>query len=246
MPEKPAFKLKELAGGLMFASIKALLAGLEVVENELIPLDRLAEPLRGKAGYFHQLLEQFRLLTYGQPISRAMAELQNPAVADRVHGNLRHLIVYEYQDVNPAQERLVRLPSGPDAELRVLGDDDQAVYQWRGSNVRNIVEFPAAYPSVETFRIAVNRPGSGGHRARRLRRVPGRTCSTTGSADGYPGARPRATRRGTGRASPATARYWSAGPECCRLAALWCCRGTSGSGTRRARLVTTAARRWRR
>jgi DNA helicase-2/ATP-dependent DNA helicase PcrA len=155
--EEPALRLKELAGGRMFASIRAFLANLEVVGNELLPLDRLAEPFRGKAGHFYQLLEQFRLLTYGQLISRAVAELQDPAVARQVHQNLRHLIVDEYQDVNPAQERLVRLLTGRDIELCVVGDDDQAIYQWRGSDVRNIVEFPARYPGVETFRITVNR-----------------------------------------------------------------------------------------
>jgi DNA helicase II / ATP-dependent DNA helicase PcrA len=155
--EEPALKLKELAGGRMFASIRAFLASLEVAENELIPLERLAEPFRAKAEHFNQLLEQFRLLTYGQLISRAVAELERPAVASQVHQTLRHLIVDEYQDVNPAQERLVRLLTGPDVELCVVGDDDQAIYQWRGSDVRNIVEFPARYPGVETFRITVNR-----------------------------------------------------------------------------------------
>ena len=91
---------------------------------------------------FYQLLEQFRLLTYGQLISRAVSELGKPEVADAVHATLRHLIVDEYQDVNPAQERLIRLLTGEQVELCVVGDDDdQAIYQLRGSDVRNIVDF---------------------------------------------------------------------------------------------------------
>ncbi len=58
----------------------------------------------------------------------AVAELETPAVADTVHATLRHLIVNEYQDVNPAQERLIRLLTVSEVELCVVGDDDQAIY----------------------------------------------------------------------------------------------------------------------
>lgn len=154
--EEPALGLKALTGGL-FASIRAFLKNLEVVENELIPLAELDEPFRGMAEKFYELLDQFRLLTYGQLISRAVAELRGPEVADSVHATLRHLIVDEYQDVNPAQEELIRLLTGPEVELCVVGDDDQAIYQWRGSDVRNIVEFADRYPGVRTFTITTNR-----------------------------------------------------------------------------------------
>jgi DNA helicase II / ATP-dependent DNA helicase PcrA len=154
--EEPALHLKNLTGKV-FTSIKAFLENLEVVENELIPLEQLDDPFKGMAGKFYELLEQFRLLTYGQLISRAVAELEKPDVAGKVHAVLRHLIVDEYQDVNPAQERLIRLLTGPQVELCVVGDDDQAIYQWRGSDVRNIVEFTDRYPGVRTFTITVNR-----------------------------------------------------------------------------------------
>jgi DNA helicase II / ATP-dependent DNA helicase PcrA len=78
-------------------------------------------------------------------------------VAGVVHATLRHLIVDEYQDVNPAQERLIRLLTGSEVELCVVGDDDQAIYQWRGSDVSNIVEFANRYPGVRTFTITENR-----------------------------------------------------------------------------------------
>lgn len=154
--EEPALRLKSLTGKL-FASIRDFLANLEVVENELIPLTDLDEPFRGMAGKFYELLDQFRLLTYGQLISRAVSELGKPEVAGAVHGSLRHLIVDEYQDVNPAQERLIGLLTSPQVELCVVGDDDQAIYQWRGSDVRNIIDFATRYPQVRTFTITENR-----------------------------------------------------------------------------------------
>lgn len=98
--EEPALHLKNLTGKV-FTSIKAFLENLEVVENELIPLEQLDDPFRGMAEKFYELLEQFRLLTYGQLISRAVSELEKPEVAAKVHNALQHLIVDEYQDVNP-------------------------------------------------------------------------------------------------------------------------------------------------
>jgi DNA helicase-2/ATP-dependent DNA helicase PcrA len=154
--EEPRLQLKDLTGKL-FTSIGAFLTNLDVVENELLSLDDLEEPFRGKAREFYRLLDQFRLLTYGQLISCAVAELGKPAVAAAVHGTLRHLIVDEYQDVNPAQERLIELLTGPQVELCVVGDDDQAIYQWRGSDVSNIVGFTTRYPGVRTFSITENR-----------------------------------------------------------------------------------------
>ena len=44
-------------------------------------------------------------------------------------------MVDEYQDVNPLQERLVRGLTQFGANLCVVGDDDQTIYQWRGSEV---------------------------------------------------------------------------------------------------------------
>jgi DNA helicase-2/ATP-dependent DNA helicase PcrA len=67
------------------------------------------------------------------------------------------VIVDEYQDVNPAQEALIRLLGGAPVELCVVGDDDQSIYQFRGSDVNNIVSFTGRYPSVATFRMTTNR-----------------------------------------------------------------------------------------
>ena len=64
---------------------------------------------------YYATLERYRLLTYGQQIVRAVNELEQPELAAQVHVELRHLIVDEYQDVNPAQERLIELLGWPDS-----------------------------------------------------------------------------------------------------------------------------------
>jgi len=140
-----------------FASIAAFLKGVDVVENELLDPASMPDPFGSVLRAYYGTLERYRLLTYGQQIARAVNELERPGLAAEVHGTLRHLIVDEYQDVNPAQERLIRLLAGSQTELCVVGDDQQAVHQWRGSDVSNILRFAERYPSVTTFEITTNR-----------------------------------------------------------------------------------------
>jgi DNA helicase-2/ATP-dependent DNA helicase PcrA len=141
----------------LFASIAVFLKSVDVVENELLDPATMPDLFGSVLRAYYQTLDHYRLLTYGQQIVRAVQELQRPELAADVHSRLRHLIVDEYQDVNPAQERLIRLLTGPQVELCVVGDDQQAIYQWRGSDVSNIVTFPGRYPAVTTFEITTNR-----------------------------------------------------------------------------------------
>lgn len=141
----------------LYAAIDAFLKGVDVVENELLDPASMPPPFGSVLTAYYDTLERYRLLTYGQQVVRAVRELERPELAAEVHAVLRHLIVDEYQDVNPAQERLIELMAGPEVELCVVGDDQQAVYQWRGSDVSNIITFADRYPSVRMFEIATNR-----------------------------------------------------------------------------------------
>src|SRR5262245_26515421 len=90
--------------------IRDFMRNADVVENELI--DRktlLGTPFGDCYNDFCKTLDKYHFLTYGRLIAAAVHFLQSPAVFDRVHGRLRHLIVDEYQDVNPAQEKLIAL-----------------------------------------------------------------------------------------------------------------------------------------
>jgi DNA helicase II / ATP-dependent DNA helicase PcrA len=141
----------------LFASIEIFQRSVDIVENETIDPSLLPQPFRSVFNAYIETLEKYRLLTYGQQVGRTVSELQRPEIAERVHADLRHLIVDEYQDVNPAQERLIRLLAGPGVELCVVGDDDQAIYQWRGSDVGNIVGFANRYEPVKPFQLLTNR-----------------------------------------------------------------------------------------
>jgi len=90
-------------------------------------------------------------------MSEAVALLEeDPDFRDRVGGQVRHLTVDEYQDINPLQERLVRQLAALGAKVTVVGDDDQVLYGWRGSSASNILGFVDRYPAVEVERLEKN------------------------------------------------------------------------------------------
>jgi DNA helicase-2/ATP-dependent DNA helicase PcrA len=156
--EATHLELRQLdPGDRLFASVAAFLKSVDVVENELLDPTGMPDPFGSVLRAYYDTLERYRLLTYGQQIVRAVKELEAPELVAEIHSRLRHLIVDEYQDVNPAQERLIELLAGPQVHVCVVGDDQQAIYQWRGSDVSNIMTFPDRYPSVATFEITTNR-----------------------------------------------------------------------------------------
>ena len=90
-------------------------------------------------------------------LEKAVAELtDNTDLRTRMAERVKYVVVDEYQDVNPIQERLVQLLHDLGAGLCVVGDDDQTIYQWRGSSVDNIRKFQDRYPGVEQIRLEAN------------------------------------------------------------------------------------------
>ena len=69
-------------------------------------------------------------------------------VRSRWQHRFKHVLVDEYQDTNPIQYRWLRLLAGGGAEVAVVGDPDQAIYGWRGADIRNILEFEKDFPGA--------------------------------------------------------------------------------------------------
>jgi DNA helicase II / ATP-dependent DNA helicase PcrA len=67
-----------------------------------------------------------------------------------------HVCVDEFQDVDAAQLRLVRLLAEPQRNLFVVGDDDQTIYAWRLADVRRILTFESGYPGARRVQLATN------------------------------------------------------------------------------------------
>jgi superfamily I DNA/RNA helicase len=79
-----------------------------------------------------------------------------PRIRVRWQSRFAHVCVDEFQDVDAAQLRLVRLLAAPEDNLFVVGDDDQTIYAWRLADVRRILRFSADYPYARRVMLATN------------------------------------------------------------------------------------------
>ncbi len=79
-----------------------------------------------------------------------------PQVLQEYQRRFTHVLVDEYQDTNEAQYRILKLLSGEEGNLFVVGDPDQSVYAFRGANIENILNFERDFPSSEVLRLEKN------------------------------------------------------------------------------------------
>ena len=139
-------------------AVTAFLSSAEVVHNDRIDRGRLraeAPEFAEALDRYEWLLDEMRLIPFRLMISRAVDEL---ADGGRLAGqiNVAHVLVDEFQDLNPAQDELVRRLAGLGAAVSVVGDDDQAIYQWRGGDVSLLVDFERHYPGTAETALATN------------------------------------------------------------------------------------------
>ncbi|MDD2332245.1 MAG: UvrD-helicase domain-containing protein [Candidatus Cloacimonetes bacterium] len=80
----------------------------------------------------------------------------NDAVRQKYQQMFRYVMIDEYQDTNYAQFQIVYQIARESKNICVVGDDDQAIYSWRGATIRNILEFERDYGNVTAIRLEQN------------------------------------------------------------------------------------------
>ncbi|MEZ4526704.1 MAG: UvrD-helicase domain-containing protein [Desulfobacterales bacterium] len=106
---------------------------------------------------YQQMLAQEQLLDYDDLIFHAVRLLeQNPDIQNRYIAKYQHILVDEYQDINQGQYRIIRALAPENSELCVIGDPDQAIYGFRGADVRYFQNFTQDYPSARIIRLTRN------------------------------------------------------------------------------------------
>ena len=139
---------------------KMFVDAVNVVYDEMISRDNLQEKNPG----FYKLLQKYEKLlnenhrlTFGRMIYLAVEELKKHPEIISKKLKIKHLIVDEYQDINLAQEKLIEL-LGKYANIFVVGDPRQTIYQWRGSDDECFERFLEKYsPEVKPITIPENR-----------------------------------------------------------------------------------------
>lgn len=80
----------------------------------------------------------------------------NEQVRQRWQARVHYLLVDEYQDTNVCQYRLVQWLTGQRAMFTAVGDDDQAIYAWRGATVENLANLTTDYPGLQIIKLEQN------------------------------------------------------------------------------------------
>lgn len=107
-------------------------------------------------GYRRILQEQNRLDFSEMLFSTALLLGSDAAILAEEQEKCRYLMVDEYQDTNPIQERILRLLQAKSGNLCVVGDDDQSLYRFRGASVRNLLDFTHRYEGATVISLQEN------------------------------------------------------------------------------------------
>jgi ATP-dependent DNA helicase UvrD/PcrA len=115
---------------------------------------------------------------------------RDAALRARHEARFAYLLVDEYQDTNRCQLELLKLLAGERKNVCAVGDDDQAIYGWRGAEVKNILRFDRHFPGAKEVRLEQNYRSTGrilacanGVIAKNPHRKPKRLWTAAGEGD---------------------------------------------------------------
>ena len=100
-------------------------------------------------------------LDFDDLILKPVEMFKDTELLTRYRERFRHIIIDEYQDINPAQYRFLRLLAGGKANICAVGDPDQAIYAFRGADVENFLNFERNFTGVSRVTLDQNYRSSG-------------------------------------------------------------------------------------
>lgn len=142
-------------------TISVFLNTLNVVHQKQIDLRAIDDPLNNSIKRYQEVAHDHPnyFFDFNRIIDELISKLNDsPSILRDVRKRFQYLVVDEYQDVDDRQEELIRLISneGNDVWVTAVGDDDQAIYGWRGARIKNILTFHLRYPNVKTEKLTFN------------------------------------------------------------------------------------------
>lgn len=129
--------------------------------------DSIPDNLNKALFQYTKQLKTKKYFDFSMILTETLIELEdeNSELAKYIKTNIKYLFVDEYQDINPIQNKLInQIQKLSNCKLIVVGDDDQNIYQWRGSNNKYIINFDKQYPEskVKNFSLKDNYRSSEG------------------------------------------------------------------------------------
>lgn len=77
-------------------------------------------------------------------------------ILDKYVRRFHYVMVDEYQDTNHIQYKLIKMLAKDHKNICVVGDDDQCIYEWRGADIRNILDFEKDFPNAKIVKLEQN------------------------------------------------------------------------------------------
>lgn len=146
-------------------SPSACLAEIDKAKNALIWPQQYAQSQTSFVGErianvyteYQRRLSESNSLDFDDLIVRTIDLLERDKdTREKYQQRFEYVLVDEYQDVNAAQYRLIALLAGYHGNVTVVGDDDQSIYSWRGSDYRMILRFEEDFPGAKIFKLEEN------------------------------------------------------------------------------------------
>ena len=146
-------------------SASACLAEIDKAKNALIWPEQYAQSQTSFVGErianvyaeYQRRLAESNSLDFDDLIVRTIDLLErDKETREKYQHRFEYVLVDEYQDVNGAQYRLIALLAGYHGNVTVVGDDDQSIYSWRGSDYRMILRFEEDFPGAKIFKLEEN------------------------------------------------------------------------------------------
>ncbi len=108
-------------------------------------------------GRYQETLRAYQSVDFDDLIRLPVELFKTHAEAlQRWQHRFRYLLIDEYQDTNDCQYQMMKLLAGDRAALTVVGDDDQAIYAWRGASVANLHNLQKDYPTLRVIKLEQN------------------------------------------------------------------------------------------
>ena len=128
----------------------------DLVKEKYPDYTRLVPEIKKILQAYHDKKRETNVMDFDDLLLNFLVLLRTDPVADKLRKGIHHVLVDEFQDVNAIQADIVYELSKDADSLVVVGDDAQAIYSFRGANLKHMLKFPERYPGAQIYKLETN------------------------------------------------------------------------------------------